>query len=226
MTNNNLPNASIAGAGTISGGEYNAVRCSGSVKITGNIKCNSFSCSGATKAEGAIECSEQIKASGSFKAEGGAKADSIHGSGAVKFGDSLVARTVKFSGAIRVDGDISAEFVDIAGAFTVTGLINGEMVEIRMDGNNSDSHAGSVGGGKVNVKCNQKVSVFGFLKKKKSFLKTSVIEADAVDLENTIAETVRTIDAKICGGCEIGTLEYSGKLDLNKDAKVGKLIKI
>lgn len=57
-------------------------------------------------------------------------------------------------------------------------------------------------------------------------LKTTSIEADSVELENTTADTVRAVDVTLGDGCDIGTVEYSGTLTVSEKAKVGNVIKL
>ena len=222
MTDKQLPNSTIAGAGTISGGKYNAVRCSGSVKITDDIWCHSFSASGSASAVGKIECEGLLETSGAMRVAGDVQADTVKCSCALRISGVTEARKIMASGAFKAEKDVSAEFVDISGGITVDGLLNAEYIDIRLGG---DSRVGSIGGGTITVKRGQCVSFFGFFKKRYPILKTSVIEADSVDLEDTVAETVRVINAKIRSGCEIGTLEYSGNLEVDPNAKIVNIVK-
>ena len=220
---NILNNVSVSGAGTVGGGEYDRVSCSGSVKINGDIKCNSFSCAGSAKALGNIECLGKLKASGAFKSEGSVKADELSCAGAAKFEKSIEARILKISGAMSVYGDCSAESASLHGTVKIEGLLNAESIYINMDGNNSDSKIGSIGGSVVKVDSRKQFSWFRF---HASTLETDTIEADKVELEYTEAKVVRTIDAVIGEGCKIETLEYSGNAEISDKAKVKNLVKI
>jgi len=51
-------------------------------------------------------------------------------------------------------------------------------------------------------------------------LRANVIEGDEVHLEDTTAETVRGKTVEIGPGCQIGTVEYSDKLDVHPNAEV------
>jgi len=223
--NNQTNNVSIAGAGVINGGEYNTVKCSGAVKINGNIKCNNFSCSGSAKAEGDIICTEILKASGGVKISGALKADKIHLAGAIKSQSSIDAREIHASGALSADGDCSAENVYINGSLKIKGLLNAENIEITLEGTNgSDSSVSSIGGSSLKIK--SRSASHWFSKKLKATLITDTIEADKVELEHTKAKTVRTIDALIGEGCEIDVLEYSGSAQISNKATVKQKVKI
>jgi hypothetical protein len=103
--------------------------------------------------------------------------------------------------------------------------LNAEKLYIKLDsGSFSSSKVGTIGGSQVTVKASRKMwKLFG---KKYSILETNLIEADKVDLENTYADTLRTVDAIIGDGCKIGTLEYSGEVKISEKAEVENLVKI
>ncbi len=222
---NNLSSTYISGAGTVSGGNYNEVKCSGSAKISGDIRCKLLSCSGAISAHGDIDCEGDIKISGAFSSHGGVKAEVIKGAGAVKIKKSLSAKEIEVAGALKVLGDVSAEEAELHGAVHVEGLLNAEKLYIKLDqGSFSSSKVGTIGGSSVTVKASRKM--WKFFGKKYSILETNLIEADKVELENTHADTVRTIDAVIGDGCKIDTLEYSGEAKISERAQVKNLVRI
>ena len=57
-------------------------------------------------------------------------------------------------------------------------------------------------------------------------LETTVIEGDLISLENTKADVVRGNDITIGDGCEIGTVEYTGKVTYSENAKIGQMTEI
>lgn len=222
---NNLSSVHIAGAGTVAGGSYNEVKCSGSASIAADIKCKYLSGSGSVSAHGDIDCEGDIKISGAFSSKGEVKADVFKGAGAIKIKKSLFAKEIEVAGALRVLGDMSAEDAELHGAVDVEGLLNAEKLYIKLDsGSFSSSKVSSIGGSSVTVKAGRKMwKLFG---KKYSILETNLIEADKVELENTHADTVRTVDAIIGEGCKIGTLEYSGEAKISEKAEVENLVRI
>ena len=225
-----LPNATIAGAGTIGCGEYDKVGCSGSVKITGDIRCVSMSCSGAVKAIGNIICEKMFKISGVFKSEGGCKADAVLSSGSMRFEKSLETRDLSISGTFHCGENCSAETAKIRGAVCITGLLNAETADICLDEHNGrgGNKIGSIGGGTVIIKFRNSMMrrYLKFLCKPKKKIFVTEIEADSVSLEHTVVNIVRTVDAVIGEGCEIETLEYSGMLSINEKATVKHLVRV
>lgn len=224
----NYPNTSISGAGSIGGGTYNEVSCSGSAKVSGNVICAKFSASGAAKVEGDIDCQGKIVVSGSFKATGNVKGDHFRASGAATVMKNVSAKEIKLSGATHICGDCEGEIVEISGAVDIDGLLNAETVTITLEaGGTGNNTVGQIGGSTVVIRSrNHSTSrLFGVFSKGQG-LKTSLIEADRVELDNTRADTVRTIDAFIGDGCEIGVLEYSGEIEISDHARVNKVVKI
>lgn len=224
----NYPNTSISGAGSIGGGTFNEVSCSGSAKVSGNITCAKFSASGASKVEGDIDCHGKISVSGAFKGMGNVKGEIFMASGASTVMENVSAKEIKLSGATHIHGDCEGENVEISGAVEIGGLLNAETVTIILEaGGSGNNTIGQIGGGTVIVRTRHRSTshLFGVFSKGQG-LKTSLIEADRVELNNTKAETVRTIDAFIGDGCEIGVLEYSGEVEISENAKIGKTVKI
>lgn len=224
----NYSNTSISGAGSTGGGTFNEVSCSGAAKVNGNIICAKFSASGAAKVEGDIDCHGKISVSGAFKGMGNVKGEIFKASGAAKVMKNVSAKEISITGAASIHGDCEGENVTISGAVDIDGLLNAENVTINLEANGTGCNTvGQIGGGTVIIRTRSHAlsQLFGFLSKGQ-WLKTTLIEADRVELDNTKAETVRTIDAIIGSGCEIGVLEYSGEVEISENAKVGKTVKI
>jgi cytoskeletal protein CcmA (bactofilin family) len=57
-------------------------------------------------------------------------------------------------------------------------------------------------------------------------LTTEVLEGTIINISNTNAKVVRGHDVRLGPGCDIGEVEYSGKLEVDAQAIVGKQTKI
>ena len=57
-----------SGANTASGGEYEEIHCSGSLKIQGDTACQALQNSGALKLAGSLVCTEELHSSGALRA--------------------------------------------------------------------------------------------------------------------------------------------------------------
>ena len=238
----------ISGSGVIGGGTYEEVKISGSAKIEGSVKCESFAVSGAVHGEGQIEAEEDAKVSGSLKLDGGMKAKVVHVSGAVKccdlegseevhlsggaeIGGRLSGGDVHVSGGLRVDEGIEAETFRLSGSMDCKGLINAENVEISLY--RSYSTAQAIGGASVVVKVgartsgsvlsalfNNRLASAGTLTVKET------IEADDVALVNTRCPLVTGARVTIGKGCKIDKVCYSEALEVDPDAEVGETVKL
>ena len=134
------------------------------------------------------------------------------------------------SGSIKVGGGLSAEKLVLGGKATIEGLLNAETAEITLHAGCGCSEIGAIGGGRVTVRRHNGSAVSGLVAifggRGFASLKTTSIEADSVELENTTADTVRAVDVTLGDGCDIGTVEYSGTLTVSEKAKVGNVIKL
>ncbi len=222
-----LHDMKIAGSGSIGAGEYARVSCSGSARINGDIKCHSFSAAGSAKSLGSIRCEEACKVSGAFKAEGSVEVRELSCSGAAHICRNACAKEIRASGAFRVDGDCTAESAKIDGSIRVDGLFNVESAEIRLRGGNGESRISTLGGGSLKVERGTEMNgCLFFWRKASSVLKVDLIEVDSAYLENTEVKTLRVIDAVIKEGCKVDLLEYSGTVEIDPRAVIGKAVKL
>lgn len=246
----------ISGSGKLRGStECKSFKTSGASSVEGELKCESFSCSGATKILGGVLCTGIMKTSGAISVENDVTAVELHVSGSGKYGgcvraEELVSisgaiqargnvesgKKVRLSGSARIDGDVIAEEITLSGGFDVTGLINGEKVEIILGRGGNQKKAGSVGGSEITVRCKKEDenfgAVLGFLEKLFSSdndvptFETDVIEGDVINLENTKANVVRGKEINIGDGCEIGRVEFTGKVTYAENARIGEMVEI
>ena len=240
----------ISGAGVIGGGEYEEIKISGSARIEGSVRCESFACSGSVHGEGSLESAGDVKISGSAKVDGPVQGKSVHISGAVRCGDlrgseeihvsggaqidgSLTGGEIHLSGGVRVKGGIEAEDFRLSGSLDCPGLLNAERVEIHLG--RDASQLGSIGGSQVIAA--PTVNVYGtgalvsFLQRRFSsptgrLTVRESIEADDVDLVNTHCPLVTGARVVIGRGCRIGTVRYSESLEIDPAAEVGSTEKV
>lgn len=241
----------ISGSGTISGGRYENVVVSGSGRAEGDIECAKLSISGSGRLNGRVEARE-VKVSGSGHFAGEVAADDVRASGSAHFEKGLTARqSVKISGggtvegllraksatvsgSVKLGGGAECEEMNVSGGFCATGLINAGTLIIRLGG---DCVAEEIGGDTVVVVDDRpgrqsrplNLKIFGLdlgrLGPSRS-LRCESIEANKVHLESTVAKIVRGGEVEIGPGCEIERVEYSAKLTVDEDAKVGERVKV
>ena len=215
----------ISGAGKVVEGGltvHGPIHCSGAGRVEGPVFAESAKISGSFEAEGNVEIIGAMGVSGSFKAEGSLGCGDLSVSGVCKAEDSIRGNTFSVSGVIKTPADVQAETLRSSGALSIEGLLNAETVEIELNG---DNNVRSIGGGRVQVR-NKPMGFSLFGRKKRNCLKSELIEADEIDLENTDCRTVRGVNVHIGSECVIDRVEYSGTLSTAADAKIGEKVKI
>ncbi len=232
-----------SGASTVLGDlKCQSFGSSGSTKITGSVYCDGeLKTSGVLAVEGDADAKE-VRISGSGRFAGNIKAENLVSvSGAVYCEKSIVSgKDVRVSGSAKVNGDLAAEEIHISGSFNVRGTINGEVTEIVLGEGSGEKKAGSVGGRRVTVK-RKREDEDGFLyniitsiektlfpskcERNAAFV-TDFIEADVICLEYTDAKLVRGNDITIGDGCNVGRVEYYGKVTFSDSATIGEMVEI
>lgn len=238
----------ISGSGTISSGEYENIAISGSGKLSGFVRCESFRTSGSSHGE-EIECKNDFKVSGSSSFSQKVKAGSISVSGSFSCGGDITADEkiscsggtkcegnlkcgeLHVSGGLTAKGDVEAEKVAVSGRINCGGLLNAEEITIKY---NCGMEIGSIGGSKIVIvpdqkgKCKVRLPLLSSLVKGAGdnvYIKND-IEGDIIALEGVTAQRVSGRVVAIGEGCEIDLVQYSEELEVEPNAKVGKSEKI
>lgn len=236
-------NLHTSGALHVDGGDYNEVHVSGSIKVDGNITCETLRCSGATKIGGALDCKGELsnsgsvkvggavslgtaRISGSFSCEGDLRCEgSLRASGSVRCGGDLRVGEGHFSGACSVGGGVHAGSLACSGKLTAEKDVEAE--EFQSSGRleihgllNAERIEISADGtsdvgdiGGGTILVRRDGRVFCFGIGRRG-LRVRTIEGDRVELEYTQAKVVRGKYVRIGAGCEIDRVEYSGDLSV------------
>lgn len=241
-------NMHISGSGNIPAGEYEKISVSGSARLHGFVRCNSFATSGSSAGE-SIECSDNFKISGSAAFSGNVSAGYIGISGSFSCGGELVSSgkiicsgSAKFeksikcdelavSGSAKIGEDVEAEKIKIDGEINCPGLLNAEDIEIRFD---KGMDIGSIGGSKIIIikepkrRSVERLPLFSSLVKKinGNVNVEGSIEGDDIALEAVTCPRVTGRAVAIGAGCDIDVVQYSDQIEISPDAKVGKTEKI
>lgn len=241
-------NMHISGSGNIPAGEYEKVSVSGSARLHGLVRCNSFATSGSSAGE-SIECSENFKISGSSAFSGNVSAGYIGISGSFSCGGELVSsgkiicsggakceKSIKcdelsVSGSIKIGEDVEAEKIKIDGIINCSGLLNAEDVEIKFD---KGMDIGSIGGSKIIIikepkrKLGERLPLLSSLVKKinGNVHVEGSIEGDEIALESITCPRVTGRVVAVGAGCDIDLVQYSDQIEVSPDARVGKTEKI
>lgn len=237
---------SISGSGKVTGDiECNNFKISGSGKVDGDLTTGEFKISGSGSIMGSLNCTDgKISGSGkiasnvnagSFKISGSGKIEGdfrgkefiISGSGTVLGG--VYGENIKVSGSTIVEKNMEGELVELSGSFRVGGMINAGELYIHVGG---DCFVEEIGSTKVIVseKLINTNGIFGWIAKtfgnSYGYLTVRTIEADEIQLENTIAEVIRGENITIGNGCRIKLVEYSGELKVEGDAVIEEKRKV
>lgn len=226
----------LSGSQTISGGIYDNVSISGSVKIDGNLKCKNLKHSGSLKTIGDIESEEFINTSGTFSCNGQLKTPLLKCSGSVKV-NNFDGGKLSSSGSFSANGNINATEINGSGTLNCANLqsdtvdINGRIIadnEINAESFHlhsaffSTSKANSVVGSNIVIKPSHNSSLLSL----SALMKASLIEGDNITLECVEADLVRGKDVVIGKKCKIKRLEYSGTAQICEKSEIGETIKL
>ena len=245
----------IAGAGKIAGGEYDAVKVSGSADAVGEIRTGALSVAGSMKCDSAMVCAGDATVSGSFRSEGNFSAGTLNVNGTLKVGGKAnLGKQTKIAGKLSVEEDVrggeifvsgqlesgdgvEAEKLTSRGALTIGGLLNADDIEIVYGaiGNGlgrGNSSIGAIGGSHIVVRrgsVDKKIRKLPFLSKafgqKPTVTVTEGIEGDDISLEGVATPRVVGRVVKIGDECKIDTVEYSEALEVSPNAEVKEKIK-
>lgn len=243
----------ISGSGHIAAGEYNEkISVSGSGRIDGNIRCVSLTCSGSVRGNGSVTCTEDVRVSGSCHIDNNIVAKSVSASGSVNAGGDIISESdVRISGSIHCGGSLKcanlrcsggvnigkgaeAEEIQISGRIRCDGLLNAERIDISLEGGNTYSRIGSVGGSEIKIHNDRnrgKISRMPLLSKlfdatNGTLTVDELVEGDIVAVECVKTPKVVGRIVAIGADCDIDLVQYSEEIEINPDSKVGRYEKI
>ncbi|MCM3597338.1 polymer-forming cytoskeletal protein [Metabacillus idriensis] len=210
----------IGGSGKVEGSVFaETIKISGSSTLKGKIKTKLLNINGSTKLEGEVTA-EEFTVSGSAKMLKEVKAGELKVNGSAKISGNLHAERIDVSGMLTAARDCEAEMFRSSGVIHVGGLLSADNIEICLD---HYSKVKEIGGETITVSIAKSFNLFRRLFKflnSEPYLHTEVIEGDTIRLQHTKAKLVRGTDIYIGENCEIGTVEYTGSLDVHPKASV------
>lgn len=240
-------NLDISGFGTISSGDYGKIKVSGSGVLNGHIKCTSFYSSGSTKGE-SVECAEDMKisessvfsldiktqniaVSGVLSCKKLIASGSVSCSGSVKIRDDIKCADLSVCGALKSEHNIEAEKVKINGVLNCDGLVNSKDIQIEFC---KGMNIGSICGSSIVILMDDVRKAFNKISLISSFFKKTVgkvhvlssIAGDDIKIERVYCPRVTGKVVSVGNGCKIDLVQYSEKIEIADDAKVGKIEKL
>lgn len=236
----------ISGSAKIEGSvRCRSFSCAGAAKGEGDLRClEDFRSSGSTHITGEVSA-QNAEVSGSLKCSSLAAEKEVKLFGGVSIEGKLSGGDVRVSGGLKV-GDIEAESfrfqtsaagpISVGGKLQCAGLLNAETVVITLG---LEKHSvNAIGGGSVRVEERPEGGMFGIFGSPGPFAfpwgkppagcltVSESIEADQVELTNTVCPSVSGRKVKIGRGCRIDLVRYSESIEVDPDAQVDKQEKV
>ncbi|WP_459502989.1 polymer-forming cytoskeletal protein [Bacillus sp. C1] len=229
-------NLIINGYGSSNGGEFHKVQLNGKGTVNGNVECNDFECNGSGNVNGNLK-SENTRISGFGKVDGivsaenmridgkatitkDVKASNLKIAGKGTIGGTLTGEELKIRGQATIDGNCEVDIFSSEGQFTIGGLLSADEIDIDIHGT---CRAKEVGG--QTIKIRQRLTAFSRLFKTVfgSHLEAELLEGDNIDIDHVHINIVRGNNITVGPNCEIGRIECTGILHVDKNAKVKEI---
>lgn len=215
----NNHNVTIMGESFLSGGCYGKVKIMGSAWAQEDLEAEKIRVLGTAEFR-SLKAGE-IKVSGSARFEGPLNVITLDIAGSADALATIKAQEIKIFGSLTAKGEVSAERFLAKGTFELTSL-NANDVRIKLA---EICRVGEIGAENVKVGPISMFSGFFGSNHRKS-LHADTIEADHIELCNTVARTVKGNQVIIGPGCEIETVEYKESLKVHPSATVKNQVKI
>lgn len=210
-------NVTIMGKSYLSGGTYNAVKIFGSARTKEDLEVERISIFGSAELCG-IKAG-RIRVAGSARFEGQVNVGTFSVAGEVNCYAAVKAQELKIFGSLAAREEVSAERFSAKRRFELTSL-NANDVEIALA---ATCRVKEIGAENIKVKNGTFLGFPGFAHYKK--LQVEAIEADRIELVNTVANVVKGNQVIIGPGCEIGSVEYRDSLEIDRNSTVKEQIK-
>jgi cytoskeletal protein CcmA (bactofilin family) len=227
------PDMIINGSGIFNGGSFRNVKVRGEGTINGHLDCEQLKCFGTADFIGDLKAgnvtvfgtcnvkgntdAQTLKVSGTAEIAGRAAVRKCSISGSVEVGSGFLGDEVAISGSLSVKGDCEAERLKVKGILQIEGMLNAGILDIRPG--YASSKVREIGGETIRVKKSKLGALLHLFRGPEMFL-AETIEGNNIELENTIAQTVRGHNVTIGSGCEIELVEYKENLRIAKGANV------
>ncbi|MBY0599885.1 hypothetical protein [Bacillus bingmayongensis] len=177
----------------------------GDCVIRGSLTVKSFSNSGACKIKGISQFNE-MKNIGSCRL-GKVQTKHIYSSGTLSVKEDVHAESFTVQGAVRVHGNLQAKKIGI------------QFI--------SPSELQNVEGDIIMIVPSRKfISLTSFIPGIKKRIACKTITGNDITLSKTEASLVSGHHIKIGSNCHVGEVEYSGTLDIDPCASVGKITRV
>ena len=185
----------------------------GNGRVT-DTKLDSLKVSGSCVVENDIELDE-AKIAGATSFKGNVDADTIKIAGSCEFCQNVKCDELKIAGSAKVYGNVEAEDCSISGILNVTGDFNADNIYIACVNSTFNNIYGD------NLECELNAE-----HNKNHHNVANEIEVTKLTITNFIVKRISADRIKIGENCEIDVVEFKDSLEISKDAKIKKIIKL
>lgn len=201
---------SIEGIGSMNGGQFIELRVEGVGTNKGDIKADKILVEGVFKSTGYIEA-DFIDCEGVCDFYGNIRAKKVGIEGVINMKDNqkMEAETLYCEGCLNSGGDLYVDSLKAAGCIKVKGIY-GDSIEINSFGKTMSGFRRLLD--RINILSNSCCS------------KVDTIEATNINLSGVCVRVVNGHDIVIGPGCEIDTIDCSGKLKIHESSKVTHIL--
>lgn len=162
-----------------------------------------------------VEVKDSINIMGDAEVEEDLRGKFINVMGGIKIKNNLYFDDIKILSEMNVRGNCEGNYFYSKGEANIDGLLSADKIEIVPK---RISKIEEIGGSEIIIKKS------GWMDITSGKVISKLIEGDNIILENTVCNIVRGHDITILSGCSIDKIEYTGKLTIDKNSKVGEEI--
>lgn len=210
-------NVNVLGSGVINGGFFDKIKVNGSAKVTADVTADEIVCRGLINFHANLEA-KSVKVSGSLKVSGDVRCGYIKASGGMSCEGKVKCDTIEISGGSTFNGEVEAEVFKVHGGFNAKEINAGEVeIESRM------FTAEIVHADKITIKFD---GIKGFIARKINKAEIDIVECTEINAETLKAKEVHASKVVLGPYCDVDLVEYTESVDIHKDAKVGKIVKL
>ncbi|GAE37986.1 hypothetical protein BW1_004_00340 [Bacillus mycoides NBRC 101238 = DSM 11821] len=183
------------------------------------MKSSNARISGLGKVDGTVSA-EMMRIDGKATITQDVKANSLKIAGKGTIGGNVTGEEFKINGQATIDGNCEVDVFSSEGQFTVGGLLSADEININIHGT---CRAKEIGGQTIKVR--HRLSTFSKLFKTVFGLQleAELLEGDNIDIDYAHIKTVRGNNVTVGPNCEIDLIEYTGVLNVDKNASVKEI---
>ncbi|WP_223700443.1 hypothetical protein [Sutcliffiella deserti] len=237
----------INGSMTVSGGSFNLVSINGKGTINGGVQCNNFKINGACDINGHLKGETGvIRGRASIKEDiflhnytvdgrsdlmGGLYTANLLVRGACTIKKEINSESTKIYGKLKLDGSCNTDSFFSEGVIRIGETLKAKNIELNLG--NSRSRVNRMEADSIKILKNRKFNgIIGWFLAlltaagETGSLSVQEIYGKHINVEATNVNHIRGEKVVIGPGCKVELVEYTDSIEISKDAKVKKSLKV